>query len=135
MKLLTDLFFFGYAGLLTVAGGWGVLGARRDHRSLLGVDLSALSPRTAASVLSQYRFLRAIEFGFGVFALVFRREIYTELPFNRVFLAAMLLGVLARIVSLVADGKPRGIFYAFLVSEGIGFVLIFIHTRGTLVSA
>jgi uncharacterized protein DUF4345 len=135
MKLLTELFFYGYVGLLIVAGGWGVIGARLDHRILFGLDPGILEHRTGASVVSQYRFLRAIECGFGLFALLWRHEIFTVLPFNRLFLATMTLGVVARVISLVMEGRPRPVFYFFLGSEAIGAVLIFMYTRGTLAGA
>lgn len=133
MKLLTEIFFFGYVGLLIVAGGWGVLGARLDQRLLFGLDLSALDRPTSASVVSQYRFLRAIEFGFGLFALLWRHEIFTERSFNQLFLATMTLGVVARVISLLLEGRPRPVFYFFMGSEAIGAILIFAYTRGTLV--
>lgn len=133
MKFITELFFYGYVGLLIVAGAWGVIGARRDQRMLLGLDLQLLSPVSAASVLSQYRFLRAIEFGFGSLSFVFRRQIFTDVVFNRLFLVTMSLGVAARIISLLADGRPHRVFYFFLVTEAIGAALIFVYSRSTLV--
>jgi hypothetical protein len=132
MKLLTEIFFYGYVGLLIVAGGWGVLGAKLDHRLLFGLDPGSMERRTGASLISQYRFLRAIECGFGLFALLWRHEIFTERSFNRLFLATMTLGVVARVVSLLLEGRPRPIFYFFLGSEAIGAILIFAYTRGTL---
>lgn len=135
MKLLTDLFFFGYVGLLIVAGAWGVFGARLDQRLLLGLDLRALEPRTAASVVSQYRFLRAIECGFGLFAFIFRHDIFTVPLFNQLFLATMTLGVVARGVSLLVEGRPRPAFYFFLATEAVGAVLIYAYTRHTLLAS
>lgn len=132
MQLLTALFYYGYVGVLILAGGWGVLGARLDHRLLFGLDVSTLEPKAAASLLSQYRFLRAIELGFGLFALLFKREIYTVPLYNHVFLTAMFLGIVARVISLVLDGRPRSAFYFFLGYEGVGIVLIYAYTRGTL---
>jgi hypothetical protein len=115
--------------MLVLAGGWGILAAKLDHRLLFGIQTGALPAVSAASLLSQYRFLRAIELGFGSFAFVFRREIFTQGVFNRVFLLTMSLGVVARVVSLVTDGRPRGVFYVFLLSEAVGVVLIFLSTR------
>lgn len=129
MKLLADLFFYGYTGLLVVAGAWGVFGARWDHRILFGLDLAPLERATAASLVSQYRFLRAIECGFGVFAIMFRSEIYTIRVFNTLFLATMVGGVVARIISRVLDGTPRRVFDFFLASEAAGALVIFLHTR------
>lgn len=128
MRILTDVFFYGYALLLIIAGAWGVVGARIDQRVLLGLDLNRLDSLTSASVVTQYRFLRAIELGFGIFAILFKQEIYTEPRFTHLFLYTMAAGVVARLVSLVLDGRPRKIFYFFIASEAIGVVLIAVYT-------
>jgi hypothetical protein len=132
IELLALVLFYGYVGLLILAGAWGVVGARIDHRLLMGLDIATLPAATAASVLSQYRFLRAMELGFGLFAFGFRHEIFTQPSFNSFFLAIMLLGVIARVISIVLDGAPRRVFYVFLLSEAAGVIFIFLHTRTTL---
>jgi len=132
MKLLANILFYAYVVTLVLAGAWGTFFAVIDQRILLHLDIDALPPITAASVLSQYRFLRAIELGFGAFAIVFRREIFTQRPFNVVFLGAMLLGVITRLVSLAIDGWPLWFFNVFLGIELVGVIVIFIYTRSTL---
>jgi uncharacterized protein DUF4345 len=132
MRLLAEIFFYGYASLLVLAGAWGLFAARLDHRVLFGLDLEGLGEPTGASLVTQYRFLRAVELGFGSFALMFKPEIFTQRSFNRLFLATMAAGVLARVISRLVDGRPRPIFYAFLFTEALGAVLIFQYTRGLL---
>ena len=132
MKFLAYLLFYGYVILLIVAGAWGVFFARFDHRLLFQLDVHTLMPVTAASLVSQYRFLRALEFGFGMFSILYRREIFTSRAFNRLFLATMAFGVVARIVSLVLDGPPFPIFYFFLTTEFAGVVFIYTYSRQTL---
>jgi hypothetical protein len=123
VRLLALILFYGYVGLLVVAGAWGVIGARLDHRWLFAVDAGSLgAPRSAASIVSQYRFLRALELGFGIWALMFRHRIFTEPPYARLFLGVMSTGVIARVISHVLDGRARGIFYFFLWSEAAGAV-------------
>lgn len=109
-----------------------MFGARIDQRILFGLDLTPLGATTTASLLSQYRFLRAIELGFGLFAIVFRKQIYTIQTFNYLFLFTMSIGVLARVASFVLDGWPRRIFYFFLVFEAVGAAVIFLHTHSLL---
>jgi hypothetical protein len=129
MKALSWIFFFGYAGSLLVFGGLGTFTAHIDHRLLFHINPSGLPQLAAASILSQYRFLRAIECGFGLFALCFRREIFTQTLLNRVFLGTMFFGVTARFISLVWDGPPYPIFYFFFGSELIGGIVILLYTR------
>jgi hypothetical protein len=134
VKILAYGLFYGYVGTLVTAGAWGIVGARLDQRLLLGLSLRALDPASAASLLSQYRFLRAVEFGFGLFALIYRVQIFTVPVYNRLFLATMTLGVLSRVISLAVDGSPRPAFYFFLLYEAIGVVAIYAHSRRTMSS-
>lgn len=132
MKILTLIFFYGYVWALIVFGGLCVVTARFDQKILYHLDTTQLESRTATSLLSQYRFFRAIECGFGVFAFTCRKAIFKRRFFNRLFLGTMLGGVVARTLSLVLDGRPYPVFYAFLFSELIGVILIFFYTRTTL---
>lgn len=123
--------FFGYAGLLALAGGWGLVGARLDMPLLLEVDLDDLSAAGDANLLSQYRFLRAIELGFGLVSLVYWRRIFGRRDFNRWFLAIMAAGVSARLLSLALDGVPSAAMLSFLGWELVGVFVIFAYTRRT----
>jgi hypothetical protein len=122
-------FFFAYVATLILAGAWGIVGARLDMSILLRLHLGDLPDRAATNLLSQYRFLRAIELGFGLFALRFWREIYRVASYNRLFLVTMTCGVGARVLSLVADGSPSIWMDAFLGFELVGVALIFFATR------
>lgn len=133
MKNLNYFFFYTYIGLVILAGFWGAfLGADLDHRLLLNLDTRTLADTTRANVLTQYRFLRAMELGFGLFAIVFRTEIFAIKKFNTLFLTIMLAGVLARIISLFADGSPNLIFYFFIIYEGVGVLIIYLYSRKRL---
>ena len=128
MRALAYFFFYGYIGLVLLAGFWGAfLGADFDHRLLFDLDTKRLSEFSRINMLSQYRFLRAMEFGFGLFAIVFRKEIFTVKKFNRLYLAIMLSGVVARLVSLIDDGSPSALFYFFLIFEGVGVLIIYLY--------
>jgi hypothetical protein len=129
------VFFFVYVATLIAAGAWGVVGARLDMSVLLRLDLADLPARAEANLLSQYRFLRAIELGFGLFALVYRSQIYRLTSYNRLFLSVMACGVAARLLSVVVDGTPSFGMYLFLGWELVGVVLIFLATRSRVVTA
>jgi hypothetical protein len=126
------VFFFGYVALLIVAGAWGIVGARADMRVLLRVHLGALPVRAQANLLSQYRFLRALELGFGLFALVFWQSIYRVRVYNRIFLVTMACGVAARLLGLVLDATPSWWMDIFLGWELVGVVLVFASTRASV---
>jgi hypothetical protein len=131
---VTLVLFFGYVLLLIVAGAWGIVGARLDMRWLLRLHLDDLPDRAQANLVSQYRFLRAMELGFGLFALRYWREIFRLRSYNRIFLAAMACGVGARLLSLAADGLPSFWMYLFLAWELVGVVTIFAYTRPRVVA-
>lgn len=135
LRRVSLVFFFVYVALLVVAGAWGIVGARVDMRVLLQLHIHDLPDRTAANLLSQYRFLRAIELGFGVFALTNRRRIYSVRSYNLLFLSVMASGVAARLVSLALDGTPSWWMFVFLGWELVGVVLIFLATRSGLADA
>ena len=133
MRFLAYFFFYTYVGLLIVAGLWGAfVGARIDQKMLFDFDIGSVHQTTAASILTQYRFLRLIEAGFGFFAVLFVKEIFTLSKFNHLFLAVMFLGVAARVVSYFADGPPNWMFYFFAAYEFAGVLIIFIYTRNRL---
>ncbi len=128
------VFFFGYVATLVVAGAWGIVGARVDMHLLLRLHLGDLPHRAQANLLSQYRFLRAIELGFGLFALRYWRQIFSLRSYNGIFLAAMACGVAARLLSLAADGLPSFWMYLFLGWELVGVMTIFAYTRPRVVA-
>lgn len=121
------LLFYGYVGLLILAGAWGMFLARLDHQYLLGLDPRSLPAETEANVLSQYRFLRATELAFGLYAFVHRHQILAGVG-TGLFLTGMLAGVVARLVSLPLDGLPGPVFFFFLGAE-LGAGLLYLHTR------
>ena len=133
MKQLSYFFFYSYIGLILLAGFWGAFGnPRLDHLWLFDLDTNTLPEESRINLLSQYRFLRALELGYGLFAIVFTKEIFTQKKFNTLFLLIMFSGVLARVVSLVVEGSPSMLFYFFLFYEMTGVVIIYLFTRKTV---
>ena len=122
-------FYYAYVVTVVVAGAWGMVGARVDFPVLMSQPLAPLDKHGAINVLSQYRFLRGLELGFGIFAVRFRGRVYAERTFNAVFLTTMGLGILGRVFGLVIDGLPSALMLSFLIFEVVGIVLIFADTR------
>jgi hypothetical protein len=131
--------YYGYGLFLVLIGGvlglfvprWGPLDfevfARAVFRTLTGEPL--------ATTLNQYRFMKSMEFGFGIFMLLFRREIYTIPKFNRFFLAILFLGTAERVLSIAVDGRPHGAYIFFVGLETTIGLIILAESRRTLAAA
>ncbi|MTI23155.1 DUF4345 domain-containing protein [Fulvivirga sp. RKSG066] len=130
MKFLANFFFFTYIGLVVLAGFWGAfVNPEFDFRMLFKLDTDTLTSYSQINLISQYRFLRALELGYGIFSLMFYREIFTEKKFNYLYLWIMLSGALARIVAIAIDGMPSTLFMFFLIYELLGVIVIFAYTN------
>jgi len=133
MKNASYFFFFTYIGTVVVAGLWGAfINPVWDFATLFHIQINDLNDYERINILSQYRFLRALELGFGIFALVFFKEIFSDTKFNNVFLIIMGLGIMARIVSWLVDGNPGLLTKFFLFYEAIGWVMIFVFSKSSL---
>ena len=133
MKKASYFFFYTYIGLVVVAGFWGAfIYPELDFKILFNFQIKDLYDFERINILSQYRFLRGLELGFGIFALTFIKEIFSEKKFNRVFLITMGLGIMARIASWLVDGNPGFLTKFFLFYEAIGWVLIFVYSKSSL---
>lgn len=130
MRKLSYFFFYTYIGLVIVAGFWGAfVNPYFDFRQLFQLDPNSLKEFSKINALSQYRFLRAIELGFGLFSILFVRQIFSEKTFNILFLVIMGSGVLARGISWVVDGRPSNLFLFFMFYELLGLIFILAYTR------
>lgn len=125
MTRLAYFFFYTYIGLVIVAGFWGAfVNPGWDLRVMFSIDLDGLSPDSMINLLSQYRFLRALELGFGIVSLVCVGGIFSKPSYWKFFLLVMGLGILARVFSWGFDGNPNLLTKFFLSYEAIGWLII-----------
>ncbi len=130
MQRLSLFFFYTYIGLVIVAGFWGAfINPYFDFDLLFSFDPNTLNDQVRINLLSQYRFLRALELGFGLFAILFVNKIFGDKTFNILFLFIMGSGILARIVSWLVDGTPNALTQFFMFYELLGWIIIFFYTR------
>ncbi|MDI1478821.1 DUF4345 family protein [Polyangium sp. y55x31] len=136
-KYLNHAAFYGYAWFLVLIGGglglfvptWGPLKFEVYADVIFRLPLD---PQTMASTLNQYRFMKSTEFGFGLFALLFHDEIYTQRKFNRFFLGIVFLGATMRALSMLADGMPRTAYLLLFGLETMVGLIVLHHSRKTL---
>lgn len=135
MRPTTYFFFYSYVLTLILAGAAGVLLSPLDLRLLSGLNPDTLPPDVATNLMSQMRFLRGIELGFGAFALYFRNEIFSDMRFCRIFLAGMGAGIAGRLMGMVSDGSPSGFIWFLWLFEVVGIGLILLYTHRTIPAA
>lgn len=129
MNWLSHFFFYTYIGLVLLAGFWGAfINPYFDFKLLFQLDPNTLDDHARINLLSQYRFLRALELGFGMFSIMYVKKIFSEKTFNTLFLVIMGSGILARLVSWIADGTPNAYSMLFMFYELAGLIVIFFHT-------
>ena len=130
MRSANYFFYYAYVGIVIVAGFWGAfISPEFDYRLLFHFDLNTLPDYPRINMISQYRFLRALELGFGIFSILFVKNIFTEKKFNTLFIFIMSSGVLARICSIIFDGLPSRMMYFFLGFELVGVMIIYFYSR------
>lgn len=129
MATLARLFFWGYALMLVGVGASGMLVAGWELPTVFAIDLNAMGDPQRATLLNQYRFLKAVELAFGIFCIAYRREIFLRPRDLHVFLGGLSAGVAARLGSWIVDGRPHLAFIVFMALELATGVLVWIAAR------
>lgn len=129
IAILARLFLFVFCLAFFIIGTSGLLTAPWELKEIFGLDPNWLASEDAASFLNQYRFLKVIEGGFGLFGLLKLKSILDGGVSNIIFLTGCGLAVIARSFSWMVDGRPDAMFIAFLVIEALTFLLVLIHSK------
>jgi hypothetical protein len=135
MKLLSAVLFSGWVGALVLLGGAGIFTGEWELGHIFRIDLAGMQGEAQANLLNQYRFLKAVEFGFGIFCVLFRREIFRVPLFNRLFLSIVYLGASARALAIAVDGSPHWAFTGITVLEFMTGIVVGRYSRDTLEEA
>jgi len=118
-----------YALFLVAVGAYGVFYLHWELAYFYGIDADTLTGRNGATLLNQFRFLKAIELTFGLYCLLFRRDIMAGGLACTLFLSGLGLGFFSRGLSMVLDGRPHGAFVFFMVAEIVIFVVVWLNAR------
>ena len=135
-KWLNALAFYGYALFLVTAGG--LLGLVAPTFAPMAFEAYGgtffqldLPSETMNSALNQFRFMKSLEFGLGVYAFLFRKEIFTVRKHTLYFVGITMLSALSRGLSLLLDGMPHPAYLAFMAVEFSVAVIVFLYARHT----
>jgi hypothetical protein len=132
MALATRVLFWGYVLMLLVVGASGVFIAEWELTRIFAVRLDDMDKLARSTILNQYRFLKSVEFAFGLFSVLCRGEIFRVRKYNRIFLIGLFGGVAARTLAIALDGVPHWAFLVFLALELATGVLVLIQSKRTL---
>ena len=108
--------FRAYALVFVVSGAASALFAHLELPLWFGIA-------PGSSLLNQYRFLRAIEAGFGALLLYLEPEFFAGGRVRRVVLAVFAAIPLSRAIGFSLDGAPGPEFLALLIAETALFLL------------
>jgi hypothetical protein len=117
MTTITQFLFWGYVGMLVGMGASGIFIAPWELNKFFGIPVDGLERKARATFLSQYRFLKGMELGFGTFAVVFRQQVFTVPAYHQFFLIVLFAGAGARVLSMLIDGRPSNFFIIVTVYE------------------
>ena len=120
---------FAYSATLVVLGMLGIFTPRWEFATFYGVDPATLPLEAQATLLNQYRFLKAIELSAGIFCFAFRPSIMDGGRGAGVFLAIVGFGVGARAFAWIVDGRPSAFFVTFVLLEALVFIVVALHLR------
>jgi hypothetical protein len=129
VAMIASTFQLGYSGMLVAVGAAGIFTAHWELATVFGIDPSAWPPAAVPTMLNQYRFLKSVELGAGLFCLTYRSKILDGTLASAVFLAIVGLGVAARTWSWIVDGPPSALFIAFLALEACVLAAVALHLR------
>ncbi|HEV7669196.1 MAG TPA: DUF4345 family protein [Thermoanaerobaculia bacterium] len=134
LKTLALISFYSYVAALFVLGTAGLFAPNQELTALYSVRFDAtgadpMDQRDQLVLLHQYRFLKGLAIGFGIFCVTFRREILAGGTHARVFLATLFLGTFGRLVSAWIDGRPPKWLISFTFSELIFGLLILAYVQ------
>lgn len=129
LRTLALISFYGYVAALFVLGAAGLFAPVRELDAMYEVKLDRAADPEAIVILHQYRFMKGLVLGFGIYCLAFRREILSGTTHSWIFLATLFLGVCGRLASAGLDGRPPTRLISFTFSEVVFGLLIFAYVQ------
>jgi hypothetical protein len=112
--------------VFTAIGASGVLFGAWEFSQIFVVRFEDLGPN-AVTVENQFRFLKALELGAGVWLYSVRERAFSDVAIRRAVIVTFVATPLARIVSCASDGLPNVWFVALLSIELLAAAIVVAH--------
>lgn len=121
-----------YAVFLVGVGAFGLFYLHWELGTFYGLGPDDLQGKDGATLLNQFRFLKSIELTFGIFSLIYRRDILSGGLNCTIFLTGLALGAFARASSWIFDGTPHTSFLFYLFAEVTIFCVVWLNAKRAL---
>lgn len=121
-----------YAVFLVGVGAYGMFYLHWELSTFYGLGPDHFQGKDGATLLNQFRFLKSIELVFGIFSLVYRRDILSGGLNCTIFLCGLAFGAFARTSSWIFDGTPHSSFIFYLFAEITVFCLVWLNAKRAL---
>lgn len=118
-----------YTLFLLGVGAWGIFFLDWEAATFYALGPDAFEGTAGATLLNQFRFLKAIELTFGIFSFVYRKDILAGGLNCTIFLTGVFLGAFARGLSWLLDGTPHMAFQTFFFAEVLIFLTVWLNAR------
>ena len=125
-KISSFIFIF-YTWMFILSGLLSLLFAHIEIKPFLNLDLSVIDEVSVNNFFNQYRFLRAVELGFGLFCFYLKDDIFKNKKHNKSFYS-IIVGIILAIMFILEYflvPMQNTIFYALLLIMSIGTFLGF----------
>lgn len=126
MRRVARFVYVAYAVVFLVSGLASALLAHLEMLPFLGIE------EGTPDLLNQYRFLRAVELGFGLLMWTLREEFFSDARLARPLVVAFFAIPAARGVGFLVDGMP-GMVFQFLICAEVA-IAVFLTWQSALVS-
>lgn len=130
MRTAARILLWGYGAMLCAVGFAGIWISGWELDTVHHLATESWPPAVRASFLNQYRFLKGVELGGGLFCLGLQARILDGGREGALFLALVAAGVVARVFAWIADGRPSTAFIVFLALEFLVLVVVGLFLRG-----
>lgn len=115
--------------MFILSGLLSLLFAQWEIKPFLGIDFTNAEDISVNNFYNQYRFLRAVELGFGLFCLYLKEEIFINTKINRIYLFTLAAIPSSRLISILTDGIPDKSFIILMLLEYSAFFLLFLYSK------
>lgn len=129
MRTITLLLVLGYAITCIGAGLLGILVPHHEMSLLYNLHPTEVPDLNGATLLNQWRFLKAMELGAGLFMMARLGDIMAGGSDRRLFTCIVATGIAARLLAWVMDGRPSLFLIIFLALEILLLAALLIEDR------